>query len=161
MKDSAIFNVSFQFGTILLRISLTLQKPICMYNHPFNFSLFGIKIEQQSFLETSKTVCRIHIALCNVSSMAAHIPQILDDNNNCLDPHLLWVQIQIYIIYHPWLYWKLVLDNNILLVSDFSEGLAPILLITFLSKDKVPSVEKPYADFFLTEMIINYPRSNL
>ena len=32
-------------------------------------------------------------------------------------------------------------------MSDICEGLAPILLITSLSKDKVPSVEKPYADF--------------
>ena len=53
----------------------------------------------------------------------------------------------ISIIYHPWLYWKLLLGNNILLVSDFSEGLASILLMMFLSKDKVPSVEKLYVDF--------------
>ena len=44
---------------------------------------------------------------------------------------------------------KFVLDNNVLRVSDFCEGLAPILLITSLSKDKVPSVEKPYADFII------------
>ena len=77
VKDNAIFNASFQFGTILLRVTLNLQRPIGMYNHPLNSSLFGIKIEQQSFLENRKTVCRIHIALCNVSSMLAHIPQIL------------------------------------------------------------------------------------
>ena len=77
VKDSAIFNVSFQFGTILLRVSFTHQRAIFMYNHPLNSSLFGIKIEQQSFLETSKTVRKIHIALCTVSSMLAHIPQIL------------------------------------------------------------------------------------
>ena len=77
VKYSAIFNVSFQFWTILLRVSFTLQRPICMYNHHLNSSLFGIKIEQQSFLETSKTVSRIHIALCNVSLMLVHIQQIL------------------------------------------------------------------------------------
>ena len=77
VTDSATFNVSFQFETILLRVSLTLQRLIGMYNHPLNSSLFGIKIEQQSFLEKRKTVCRINIALCNVSSMLAHIPQIL------------------------------------------------------------------------------------
>ena len=77
VKDCAIFNVSVHFGTILLRVSFTYQRPICMYNYPLNFSLFSIKIEQQSFLETSKIVCRIHIAVCNVSSMLAHIPQIL------------------------------------------------------------------------------------
>ena len=71
------FNVSFRFGTILLRVSFTYQRPIFMYNHPLNSSLFGIKFEQQSFLETSKTVRRILIALCTVSSMLAHIPQIL------------------------------------------------------------------------------------
>ena len=68
VKDIAIFKVSFQFGTILLRVSFTYQRQKCMYNYPLNSSLFGIKIEQQSFLETSKTVCRIHIVLCNVSS---------------------------------------------------------------------------------------------
>ena len=39
------------------------------------------------------------------------------------------------------------LGHNYFRVSDFGEGLAPILLMTFLSKDKVPSVEKPYANF--------------
>ena len=79
VKDSAIFNVSFQFGTILLRVSFTYQRLICMYNYPLNSSLFCIKSEQESFLKTSKTECRIHIALCNVSSMLAHIhvPQTL------------------------------------------------------------------------------------
>ena len=77
VKDSAIFNVSFQFGTILLRESLLLQRPIGMYHNPLNSSLFGIKIEQQRFLEKRKTVCRIHIALCNASSMLAPILQIL------------------------------------------------------------------------------------
>ena len=77
VKDIAIFNVSFKFETILLRVSLTLQRPNGMYDHPLNSSLFRIKIEQQSFLEKHKTVCRIHITLCNVSSMLARIPQIL------------------------------------------------------------------------------------
>ena len=61
----------------------------------------------------------------------------------------------------PWLYWKFVFDNNFLRVSDFCEGFAPILLIATLWKDKVPSVEKPYADIIFTEMLINYLRSNL
>ena len=64
-----------------------------------------------------------------------------------IDPHLFWVQSIISIIYHPWLYSKFVLDNNFLLVSDFCEGFAHTLLITSLSKDKVPSVEKSYVDF--------------
>ena len=151
MKDSAIFNVSFQFGTILLRVSVTYQKQICMYNYPLNSSLFGIKIEQQNLLETSKTACRIHIALCTVSSMLAHIPKIL---HHMHDAHFLWVQSIISIIYHPWLYWTFALDNDFLLVDDFCEGLAPILLITFLSKDKVPSLEKPYADFISYGIVI-------
>ena len=49
VNDSAIFNVSFPFGTILLLVSFTYQRPICMYNYPLNSFLFGIKIEQQSF----------------------------------------------------------------------------------------------------------------
>ena len=77
LKDNAIFNVSFQFGTILLCVYFTYLRPICMYIYPLNSSLFGIWIEQQSFLETSKTLCRIHNALCNISSMLAHIPKIL------------------------------------------------------------------------------------
>ena len=77
VKDSTICNVSFHFGTVLLRVSFTYQRLFCMHNYPINSSLFSIIIEQQSFLETSKTLCRIHIALCNISSMLAHIPQIL------------------------------------------------------------------------------------
>ena len=42
---------------------------------------------------------------------------------------------------------KIVLHKHVLRVSDFCEGIAPMLLIKSLSKDKVPSVEKPYADF--------------
>ena len=49
VKDTAIFNVSVQFGTILLCLSFTYLIPIYMYTYPLNFSLFGIKIEQQSF----------------------------------------------------------------------------------------------------------------
>ena len=64
----------------------------------------------------------------------------------CIDLHFLWVQSIISIIYNPWLYWKFVLDSNFLRVSDFCEGLAPIPLIMSLSKDKVPSIEKSYAD---------------
>ena len=30
----------------------------------------------------------------------------------CIDPHFLWIQSIISIIYYPWLYWKFVLDNN-------------------------------------------------
>ena len=76
LDDNAIFNVWFQFGTILLGVSFTYQTPICMYDYQFN-SLFGFRIEQQSFLETNKTLCKIHIALCNVSSMLTHKPQLL------------------------------------------------------------------------------------
>ena len=65
----------------------------------------------------------------------------------CIDPHFLWVQSIIAIIYHPWLYWKYVLDKNFLRLSDFCEGLALILLIMSLSKDKIPSEEMPYVDF--------------
>ena len=77
VKDNAIFNVSFQYGTILLLVFFTYQRPICIYNYPLNSSLFCIKSEQQSFLKTSKSECRIHIALCNVSTMLVHIPHPL------------------------------------------------------------------------------------
>ena len=73
VKDSAILNVSFLFGTILLRVSFTYQRPTCMYNYPINSSSFCIKMEQQRFPEPGKTLCRIHIALCTVSSILAHI----------------------------------------------------------------------------------------
>ena len=143
MKDEAIFNISIQIGTILLCVSLTYQRPICMYNYPLNSSLCGIKIEQQSFLETSKTLCRIHISLCNVSSMLAHIPQI--------SHHKQWPSFPLGSKYNnnnlPSLtIWKICLEQQFLTCCVF-EGLAPILFIKSLSKDKVPSVEKPYLDF--------------
>ena len=109
-----------------------------MYNHPLNSSLFGIKIEQQSFLETS--VSRIHIAFCNVSSMLAHIPQILH--------HMHWPSFPLGNNLPPLTILKTCLGQQYLSCWwFFSEGLAPILLIMFPSKDKAPSVEKPYADF--------------
>ena len=110
VKDSAIFNVSFQFGNILLRVSFTYQIPICMYNYPLIFPLFGIKIEQQSFLETSKTVCRIHIALCNVSKMLAHTPKILH--------HMHWPSFP--------------LGSNYNTTADYIENLSWNLTISYL-----------------------------
>ena len=115
-----------------------------MYNHTLNSSLFGIRIEQQSFLENATPFAEFTL-LFATSVQCWHIYH--KSYNTCIDPHFIWVQIIISIIYNPSLYWKLVLANNVLLVSNFSEGLAPKLLITFLSKDKVPSVVKPYADF--------------
>ena len=69
VKDNAIVNVSFQFGTILMRVSSTYKIPIFMYKYHVNSSLFGIKIEQQIFLETNKTLCKIQFALGNVNLM--------------------------------------------------------------------------------------------
>ena len=144
LKDNAIFNISFQIGAILLCVSLTYQRPICMSNYPRNSSLLIIKIEQQSFLETSKTRCRIHIALCNISSMLAQIPQILH--------HMHWPSFPLGLKYNinnllSLTILKICLGHQFLTYCDFCEGLAPILFITSLSKDKVPSVEKPYVDF--------------
>ena len=144
MKHSAIFNVSIEFGTILLHVSFTYQRPICMYNYSLNFSLFGIKTEQQSFLKTSKIVCRIHIAVCNVSSMLAHIPQSLH--------HMHWPSLRLGSKYNinylpPLTILKFCLGQPFLTcTSDFCEGFALILFISSLSKDKVLSAEKSYAD---------------
>ena len=77
VKDSAIFNVLFQFGTILLRVSFTYKRPICMYNHPLNSSLFGIKIEQQSFFKQNKNFAEFTLLFATSVSMLAHIHQIL------------------------------------------------------------------------------------
>ena len=80
-----------------------------MYNYPRNSSLFGIKIEQHtcSFLETNKTLCRIHIALCKISSMLEHMPQIWH--------HMHWPSFPLGSKYNinnlPRLYWKFVLDT--------------------------------------------------
>ena len=131
LKDNAICNVSFQFGNILLSVSFTYQRPICMYDYPLNSSLFGIWIEQTLFFATSVE--------CWYTYHKSYI--------TCIDPQFLWVQSIISKNYHPWLYWELVLDNNFLRFSYFWAGLAPILLITSLSNDKAPSVEKPYANF--------------
>ena len=144
MTDYAIFNISIHIGTILLCISFTYQSPICMYDYPRNSSLFSIKIEQQSLLETSKTICRIHIALCNISSMLAHMPQILY--------HMHWLSFSLGSKYNinnlPSLtIFKICLGQQFLTCCDFCEGLAPILFIMSLSKDNVLSVEKPYVDF--------------
>ena len=49
---------------------------VCIITHLVLLN-FVVKIEQQSFLKTSKILCRIHIALCNVSSMLSHMPHIL------------------------------------------------------------------------------------
>ena len=144
MNDSAIFNFSFQFGTILLRISLTLQIPICMYNHPLIFLYLVLKLSNKVYLKQAKPFAEFELLFAtSVQYWHTHHKSYI----KCIDPHLLWVQIIISIINHPWLYWKFVLDNNILLVSDFSEGLDSILFITFLSKDKVPSAEKTLCRF--------------
>ena len=144
LKDNVIFNISFQIGTILLSEPFTYQILICMYNYPRNSSLFGIKIEQHSLLKTSKTLRIIHIAHCNISSMLAHIPQILH--------HMHWPSFILGSKHNinnlPSLtILKICLGQQFLTCCDFCEGLAPILFITSLSKDKVPSVEKPYVDF--------------
>ena len=155
LKDNAIVNVSLKFGAILLRVSFTYQRPTCMYDNP-QILLYLVFELNKKILETSKTPCSIHIALCNVSSMLAHIPQILH-HMHC-PSFLLGSKYNINNL--PFLtILKFLLDNNVLRVSDFCEGLVPILLITSLSKDKVPSVEKPYA-YFIFYRNVN-PRSNL
>ena len=122
---------------------LARDKFVCIITHLILLYLV-LKLNNKVFLETSKTLCRIHTTLWNINSIWHTYHK---SSTTCIDPHYLWVQSIIWIIYHPWLYWKFVLDNNFLRVSDFCEGLSPILLISSLSKDKVSSVEKPYADF--------------
>ena len=144
LKDNAIFNVPFRFRLFYCVYTLFFQGPIFIFNYPLNSSLFGIKIKQQHFLKTSITLWRIHIPLGNVSSTLAHIPQILhhmhwppfplDSKNNINNSPSLTI-------------FKICLGQHLLCVSDVCEGLSPMLLITSLSKDKVPSKEKPYADF--------------
>ena len=92
LKDNAIFNVSFQFGTILLCVSFTSLRQICINNYPPNSSLFGIWIGQKSFTETRKFLCNINIVLCKVSSMLAHIPYIVH--------HMHWPSFRLGSTYH-------------------------------------------------------------
>ena len=131
----------------------TYQRTICMYKHQLNSCLFGIKIEQQSFLETSKPLCRIHIAICNASTIFAHIPHILH--------HMHWTSLPLgskYTIGNLQTLTKLKIclwQQILTFLWFFCEGLAPILFITSLSKDKVTSVEKPYADFTFYENVNN------
>ena len=42
LKDSATFDVLFQFGSILLCVFFTCHRSTCMYNYPLHSSLFGI-----------------------------------------------------------------------------------------------------------------------
>ena len=84
---------------------LTRDKNVCIITH-LNSSLFGIKIEQQSFLETRKTVCRIHIVRCNVSSnVGTHTTNL---TSNALSLISLWVQTKISILYQPWTLLKML-----------------------------------------------------
>ena len=117
VAKGAIFNVSFQFRTILLCVSFTKQRPICMYNNPLNSSLFGIKIEQQSFFfKQTKPFAEFTLLFATpVQRWHTYHKSYI----TCLDPHFLWVQSIISIIYKPWIHWKFVLDKNFLWVCDF------------------------------------------
>ena len=78
LKDNAIFKTSHSRLGLFYSVNplLTRDKYVCIINHVIIIYLVS-ELKQQSFRETGKTLCRIRIALCNVSSMLAHIPQIL------------------------------------------------------------------------------------
>ena len=130
---------------MLLCVSFTYQRQICVYNYSLNSSFIWYKNLTTVFLKQAKPF--VEFTLLFVTSVQCWHTWYHKSHITCNDPHFLLVQSIISIIYHPWLYWKFVLDNNFLRVSDFCEGLSPMLLMTSLSKDKVPSVEKPYAYF--------------
>ena len=116
---------------------------VCIITHLILLSLV-LKLNNKVFLKQAKPFAEFTLLLAtSVQCWHTYHKSYI----TYINPYFLWVQSIISIIYHPWLYWKFVLGNNFLSVSDFCEGLAPILLITSLSKDKVPSIEKPYADF--------------
>ena len=122
---------------------LTRDQFLCLITH-FILLYLVLKLNNTVFLKQAKSFveCTLLFATSFQCWHTYHKSYI-----KCIDTHFLWVQNIISIIYHLWLYWNFVLDNHSLRVSDFCEGLALILLITSLSKDKVPSVEKAYADF--------------
>ena len=143
VKDSAFLTSHSSFGLFYCVYPLlTRDKFVCVI-YPLNSSLFGIKIEQQSFILKQVKPFAEFTLLFATSVQYWHT----NHKSYITCSAFPLGQSIISIIYHPWLYWKFVLDKHFLRVSDFCEGLAPILLITSLSKDKVPSVEKPYEDF--------------
>ena len=140
LNYSAISNISFQIGTILLCVSFTYQRPIIY----LILLYLVLKLNHKVFLKRAKPFAEFTL-LFAMSDQCWHTYH--KSYITCIDPDFHWVQSITSLIYHQWLYWKFVLDNNFLPVSDFCESLAPILFITSLSKDKVLSVEKPHADF--------------
>ena len=121
---------------------LTRDRFVCIITHLMLVYLV-LKLSNKVFLKQAKPFAEFTLLfVTSVQCWHTYHKSYI----TCIDPHFLWVQSIISIIYHPWLYWKFVLDINFLRVSDCCEGLALILLITSLSKDKVPSVEKPQAD---------------
>ena len=136
---------------------LTRDQFVCIITHLVLLN-FVLQLNNKVFLKQAKSFAEFTL-LFATAVQCCHT--CLKSYITYCGPHFLWVQSIISIIYHPWLYWKFVLDNNFLRVSDFCEGLAPILLIMSLSKDKVPSEKSPMQISFLAEMLINYPRLNL
>ena len=137
---------------------LTRDQFVCIITHLILLYLV-LKLSNKVFLKQAKPFAEFTL-LFETSVHCWHTYR--KSYITCIDTRFLWVQSIISIIYHPCPYWKSVSDINFLRVSDFCEGLAPILLITSLSKDKVPSVKKSLMQItFLTEILINYPGSNL
>ena len=69
-----------------------------MYNYQLNSSLFGIKIEQQSFFKQAKAFAEITLLFAtSVQRWQRYHKSYI----TCIDPYFLWVQSIISIIYHP------------------------------------------------------------
>ena len=143
MKGCAFLTSQFSLGLFYCVYPLfTRYQFVCIIIHLI-FLYLVLKLSNKVFLKQAKLFAEFTLLFAtSVQCWHTYHKSYI----TCIDPHYVWVQSIISIIYHPWLYWKFVLDNNFLLVSDFCEGFASILWISSLSKDKVPSVEKPYAD---------------
>ena len=112
---------------------------VCIITHLILLYLL-LKLSNKVFLNRQIPLQNSHCFLQHQFNVGTH-------TTNLTSHALTVISFGFKVWYHPWLYWKFVLGKNFLRISDFGEGLASILLITSLSKDRVPSVEKPYADF--------------
>ena len=122
---------------------LTRDQLVCIITHVI-LLYFLLKLNNKVFLKQAKPVAEFTL-LFAISVQCWHTYH--KSYITCIDPHFLWVQSITSIIYYSLTILKICLGQQFLTYCDFCEGLAPILFITSLSKNKVPSVEKPYVDF--------------
>ena len=74
LKDNAVLNVSFQFGTILLCVSFTYQIPISAHLILLNLVL---KLSNKVFLKKAKPFAEFTLLFATSVTMLARTPQIL------------------------------------------------------------------------------------